>query len=528
MELYSLRYNLYNYLIKDNFDYISNKDYLFLWKNSLAILFIFIIIIIVSHYNKIEVFSFFIIALIVFFLYIIYFEMKATIDNYESNKHLLNYKNYYQLLNSIFIENYDFTIDDETNYKLNKLNKIKYFDDLFTKYSTVLIKGSKDTYDGYITESDSASDPIPKIGENPKPKYKYLYLKIKNYEPTDKSDIYISLAKIFTDNNYHLYEIIQITSSDTLTEIHLEIDNLLKSKTKSDDENQFTLKQIIDTNSKINPEITNNMYIKLKQSEVTNQKLENFPYLNSLIIDLIDKINNNNIIGPSYNKFMKYAYESNEDRIRDFFSSYFNIKQRIKNAIKYNENKTNEEINDNYYVKLINNRDILKYIDVYNDPDILTLKDYVFIRKEKENQKSFYKYLLKYENEDDINVLLNENSFSSEMRKSDLIKQIELTGYAEPYEYYLINLNDMNNIRKDNNSNFNFMKEFIKNLNDKYNENYENFDIIYKTPNINQNREILNIVNNFNYIYIKIVILVIIIIAIIMHAFYKEYMRYLR
>ncbi len=517
MELYSLRYNLYNYLIKDNFDYISNKDYLFLWKNSLAILFIFIILIIVSHYNQIEVFSFFIIALIVFFLYIIYFEMKVTIDNYESNKHLLNYKNYYQLLNSIFIENYDFTIDDETNYQINKQSKIKYFDELFESINmNILNKDNRDKYGGYIKQSESSSEPPPK------PKYNYLYLKITNYETTDKSDIYISLAKIFTDNNYHLFKAVLI-SDVTPREIHLEIDNLSKIKTNEDD--KFILRNLISNVD--NQGIINNMYIKLKQSEIINQKLENFPYLNSLIIDLIDKFNNDNI-SRFHNKFMKYAYESPDSRITDFFSSYFNIKQRIKNAIKYNENKTIEEINDNYYVKLINNRDILKYIDVYNDPDILKLKNYVFIRKEKGNQKGFYKYLLNYVENNDDYISLNEKSLSPEILKSDLIKEIRLTENAEPYEYYLINLNDMNNIRKDNNSNFNFMKEFIKNLNDKYNENYENFDIIYKTPNINQNREILNIVNNFNYIYIKIVILVIIIIAIIMHAFYIEYMRYLR
>ena len=511
MELYSLRYNLYNYLIKDNFDYISNKDYLFLWKNILAILFIFIILIIVSHYNQIEVFSFFIIALIVFFLYIIYFQMKVTIDNYESNKHLINYKNYYQLLNSIFIENYDFTIDDETNYQINKKSKIKYFDELFKSINmNILNKDNRDKYGGYIIQSESS------------PKDNYLYLKITNYETSDDSDIYISLAKKFTDNNYHLFKAVLI-SDVTPKEIHLEIDNL--SKIKTDEQNKFILRNLISDLD--NQGIINNMYIKLKESEIINQKLENFPYLKSLILDLIDKFNNDNI-NRFYNKFMKYAYESSDSRITDFFSSYFNIKQRIKNAIKYNENKTIEEINDNYYVKLINNRDLLKYIDIYNDPDILKLKNYVLIRKEKGNQKSFYKYLLNYGEKNDEYISLNENSSSPEMLKSDLIKEIKLTGYAEPYEYYLINLNDMNNIRKYNNSNFNFMKEFIKNLNDKYNENYENFDIIYKTPNINQNREILNIVNNFNYIYIKIVILIIIIIAIIMHAFYIEYMRYLR
>ena len=51
MELYKLRYNLYNYLIKDNFDYNSCKEYLDLWKNSLVILFSFIILIFIGHFN---------------------------------------------------------------------------------------------------------------------------------------------------------------------------------------------------------------------------------------------------------------------------------------------------------------------------------------------------------------------------------------------------------------------------------------------------------------------------------------------
>ena len=57
MELYKLRYNLYNYLIKDNFDYNSCKEYLDLWKNSLVILFSFIILIFIGHFNELDFFS---------------------------------------------------------------------------------------------------------------------------------------------------------------------------------------------------------------------------------------------------------------------------------------------------------------------------------------------------------------------------------------------------------------------------------------------------------------------------------------
>ncbi len=147
MELYTKRYNLYNYLIRDDFDYLSTKEYIYLWRNSLIILFAVLIGIFLYHFNNIDLFALFIIAIIIIFVYIIYFEMTIYLSEMVNNKHLLDYKYYYEVMNSLFTENYDFTKDDDIN---NNKVTIKTPSDLLSINPVILQKYNALINDNYL------------------------------------------------------------------------------------------------------------------------------------------------------------------------------------------------------------------------------------------------------------------------------------------------------------------------------------------------------------------------------------------
>ena len=469
MELYKLRYNLYNYLIKDNFDYNSNNDYLVIWKRGLIIIFIFLILIIVFNYNKIELYSLFIIALIIIFLYIIYFDVSNYINEYNKNKFLISYKNYYEILNAFFIENYNFIKDDDFNNTI-LINIKEPKDILKSEITQKLTEANKDNYDAYITND-------------------YLYLKLNNYNNNEYK------TKI---NNYKFSSV-----TTDKKNVYLTIDNLISN---------------IDNNVNIpeqTPENDNIYYIKLKTTELKDRnKLINFNFINELINNLIDKLNS-----KKTNNFIIQINNINKEII-PFLQTYMDIIQRIKRNIKYNENKTNEEINEKIYNNLVINNDVLKYIDIYDDPDISYLKDFLFIKYDSfiddKNYNNFFKL---YKDNKNKTILLNNNTEES---VNTLI--IEINNSNEIY--YFININKLNNIL--HSDKYPFMKELIIYINNKYKLNYENIDILYKKQNINLNTEILKIVNNFNYLYIKVIIIILILIAIIFDAFYREFIRYIR
>ena len=147
MELYTKRYNLYNYLIRDDFDYLSTKEYIYLWRNSLIILFAVLIGIFLYHFNNIDLFALFIISIIIIFVYIIYFEMTIYLSEMVNNKHLLDYKYYYEVMNTLFTENYDFTKDDDIN---NNKVAINTPSDLLSVDTVILQKYNALINDNYL------------------------------------------------------------------------------------------------------------------------------------------------------------------------------------------------------------------------------------------------------------------------------------------------------------------------------------------------------------------------------------------
>ena len=120
MELYTIRYNLHNYINKDNFDYKNTKDYIFLWKYTLIALFAFLGIIFIYKFKQIQTIGFIIIFILSLFIYIIYFEVGILINSIDDNKYLKEYGNYYEFSNIIFNETFDF-IEDDDDYNNNKI-----------------------------------------------------------------------------------------------------------------------------------------------------------------------------------------------------------------------------------------------------------------------------------------------------------------------------------------------------------------------------------------------------------------------
>jgi len=126
MELYTIRWNLYNYIIKDNFDYINIKEYIFLWKNGLIMLFIFLLLIFLYKFNEIKFMGFMIILVFILFIYYIYFELGYYIDDIQNNKYLMEYGDYYNLCNIIYNEASEISENDYTTIESSKTKVLAY------------------------------------------------------------------------------------------------------------------------------------------------------------------------------------------------------------------------------------------------------------------------------------------------------------------------------------------------------------------------------------------------------------------
>jgi len=294
------------------------------------------------------------------------------------------------------------------------------------------------------------------------------------------------------------------------------------------EEKEYNTQKQIDYNALTLPTIIPklNLYIKLDASNLKEDFLKNYPKINYLIKNLIYNYNQNNI-NKRNNKFMEDLFMNDSDsyshtnNINTYLASYFSLKKRIKQNIKYNDDKTDAEINNVEYRKTFNNKDILKYIDIYNDKDLLFIKDFLFIRTDRNKTGDDFYDIIK---DQDNRKLFLKNS--DEIETNELMKKIDYRLNNTNTDYYLINMKKMHSLLES--YDFGFMPKFIEYINKKYNLNVKNIDILYKIPDLNQNTEILKIVDDFNYEYLKIVILIIFITTIIMNAFYREYIRFIR
>lgn len=328
----------------------------------------------------------------------------------------------------------------------------------------------------FINEK-TRKDTIDEIIEGIKTK-NGIYLKL-NYK-----NIYNNRDKLETENTY-IYELLQ---------------TIIKDRDFDNNNNYWETIDKIPKNGKI--------YLRIKTDE-KNFKVENLnkrAYFKKYIYQLIEAINN----GERFkNKFLeKLSKDGNEETFK-ILLSYYKIRHKIKANIRFIENKSYDEINFINYRK-----DILKFIDIYNDIDIKTIKNYLFIREDAKipNVKSY---------PDDRKVYLK----TDEMKLNELIKEVTIS--EEPFKYYLINLEQLNKIDVKE-SNFDFMKDFIIYMNDIYDLKIKDLNDFYGSIDVKQNDEITKIIDNYNSLYIKILIVILILVTIIFHVFYQEFIKYVR
>ena len=104
----------------------------------------------------------------------------------------------------------------------------------------------------------------------------------------------------------------------------------------------------------------NRIYLKIKLTEITAEKLKTNVYISRYIYQLIDVINKKNI---NPNNFIKYANDNSDGLLFNYLSEYNAIKSKIINNMKYEDNKVKEEIIDSHYYLTKKNNDLLKYIE---------------------------------------------------------------------------------------------------------------------------------------------------------------------
>jgi hypothetical protein len=106
MELFKLRYNLYKYLIKDDFKFKKTYDLINIFKNLIYITIIFFILIFIIGYEYINIFIIFFITILIILIYFIELIL-IKFEAIKTNKPFQNYYNFYKTLNKIFNINYE-------------------------------------------------------------------------------------------------------------------------------------------------------------------------------------------------------------------------------------------------------------------------------------------------------------------------------------------------------------------------------------------------------------------------------------
>jgi hypothetical protein len=308
-----------------------------------------------------------------------------------------------------------------------------------------------------------------------------VYLKI-NY-----SSIYNNRDKLEFDYPYIYNQLLKTTQTSIETDIN---------------SNYWDTLTLINSIS----EETRKVYLKIKTVE-SNFKDGNY---NRYIYDLMERINYGERIN---NNFLKELSVTDVETFK-ILLSYYNIKHKIKKNIRFIENKSFDEINFNDYTK-----DILKFIDIYNDADINVLKKFLFVRADTKIPN-----VMTY-GEDRKVVLKDSDTDLKEEKLSDLIKEVNIP--KDQFTYYLINLEKLNKIEQKE-IKFDFMTPFMKTINDKYKTDIKNLDDLYKPMDVKQHDGIAKIIENYNYIYIKVIIIILILATIIFHVFYQEFIKYIR
>jgi hypothetical protein len=223
----------------------------------------------------------------------------------------------------------------------------------------------------------------------------------------------------------------------------------------------------------------------------------------------------------NYDKLTTLITNATSDN--NYLKTFYSTLLEINTNIKYDDNIGKDNIYS-YSEELINNKSILKFINIYNNDKYKILKKYIFIKINNSNtyiKDGYY-----------INKNLKINS-SITTSKNILEVIIDISSiYGSTLEYFLLDIETINKYVKDNKFHIN---EYILKIYDYLLENYnnrldlnnsiENFDILFKE--IVPDKKIQEPINDYLYIYNIIIIVFIILMIIVLHIIYIELFRFL-
>ena len=106
MELFKLRYNLYKYLIKENFKFDEFFKNLLVLKNLSYIIIIFFILIFIIGFEYLNYFIIFFIIILILYIYNVEIIL-LKLEQIKTNKNFQIYYNYYIFFNKLFNINID-------------------------------------------------------------------------------------------------------------------------------------------------------------------------------------------------------------------------------------------------------------------------------------------------------------------------------------------------------------------------------------------------------------------------------------
>lgn len=284
-----------------------------------------------------------------------------------------------------------------------------------------------------------------------------------------------------------------------------------------------------------------NAYYNLDSTKIVGNE-ENI-YGNIFMIPIDDnKIANNPKFYNDVIKYLHYRFKIKQNisgtitkytarsTSSEYLNNFYYFMENIRTTIRNNENISIYDIN-NYIDNVIQDRDILRYIDIY-DTSYNFLKKYIFIKNNPDDP--LYDYInTNYETNKNYKISMVDTS-TTDIIRDVIIKILKpiAAGVSTPPEvdYYLIDMETINNRyynEEERKKNHNSINDYIVNIynklieyyNTKYDLHIENFDVLYK-----ENKRIDLIVKEkikiYNYLFNIIIAIIIIILTIIMHVFF--------
>ena len=189
MELYKLRYNLYNYLIHNTTNYESNTANKNIWFYGLISYYTFFTFMLILNYNNINLSTIIFIIIGIFFLYYCYL-LDIALTNIIENPNFKDYVSLYTLLNAIFIESYK---SNNINYLIHDIIKsdtdlslLTILNEKYTVANANLIEISNSAGNTYVTIGNGETTEILTQAKQLKPSLlkniidtNYVYLEFK-------------------------------------------------------------------------------------------------------------------------------------------------------------------------------------------------------------------------------------------------------------------------------------------------------------------------------------------------------------